>query len=373
MRGVRNSSLTGLWSYAMPARSVISSRRLERGAEREEPGVLPLLLGDAVGLVRVVELDRQLVEHAPVGPLRLGHHRDALGQVLMDTEGQRGGRGQAQIGVGVGERARDAADEIGDAIIVAGEVHVAAQRMVDFRAIGHAQARAGQRLEDRPGVPAIGPVVAAQPGKAVLVGRHGAGHAVGGADGAEIHGVGQGAIGILRLEAHAGAEPLDRPPSQGRVDVQGHELGFHAMVAADPVARVACLEAIGHVDAQPGSQAGRQRNRGVEGGDDRVLAEVVVARATADRRSESRAAAGVLHLRLGRHQRRDRCDLDLVDPTQCGRVEEHVADIVGTGRRTGKGVALRRRRLLLEGVAGGMGLPTPGQRQPARHRRPAAR
>ena len=123
-----------------------------------------------------------------------------------------------------------------------GEIDVAAQGLVDLGAVRHPEPGAGHGLDDHACVPAIGPVVAVQARKAVLPARHRAGDAAIGTDCAEIDGVGQCAVGILRLEAGAGAQPGNRPPGHCRVDVDRLQLGADAMVAADPVAGIVRLQ-----------------------------------------------------------------------------------------------------------------------------------
>ena len=320
---------------------------LVRDARRVAPRVAPLLgdlpAGDRLGR-GVGEVDVQRAEAAPVGPRDVRHQVDLVVEVVQHA--QRCGRGQPQRRADVlveehqprGARERRRNREVGVALDVGDHL----------RAVVHPEARVRPGLPEQAEVGAQGVVVRLQVGEAVEQR---------GAVLVEVDGIGQVGLDGVDVEPRADAELVVDLIGDARADVDRLDLALDRHVAADPVGIVLGGQAEGGVDGEAGGEAGRERIHEVEAGHDHREPAVVVA---AGDRAEvvvlgAEVRAVVAEIGPERQPVGLRLQLDGIQPTHAGRVEEDRAGVLGRRGAAGEGVAEARDALLEDRVARAVG------------------
>ncbi len=325
-------------------------RGLPLQAQGQEPGVLPVLLGDRVLQARV-ELHAEFLEGGPLGPLELAQDGQPVRGLHADPQG--GGARQVQVGsrAAIHVVARlQSGDHRRRGQGVELEGGVAAQGHLHGGVVGEAEPHLAGGFESHAQPVAEAPLAALHRGEPVKGARRPDA-------GTEVSGIREGGIRLPGHEGHAhGPLRVDAVGEAGGV-VHHLEIGLQGVVAADEAALMIRHQPEGGVHGEAQLQVRAQAPEGVQVGKHGALGGVSRAGGARDGapRRPGRGGAG----QLGRGHHFAEADHGLVARGQGhGRgVEEHAADVHAPGGHAREGGALGRRALLpqLEARGGGLG------------------
>ena len=278
-------------------------------------------------LAAVGAVDVHGTQRMPIGRLDVGHHAEAVAEVVAGAEGVNARRGQRRVdrAVVVGAHAERA--EHGRDAARLGEGGVALQLVVDLGTVRVTNRQLVGRLPLRADQPAEAVVGAAD--RHLAVGRTGRepGHAHRGQAGAEVDPVRQGDIGVLVDEADADRETVVQLECSRQGQVDRLHVGSDRVVAADPILLVFGLQAERRADARAHGQPFEAATQRYDDGHrrHRLRAARIAAIAAVDRGAE---CAGRRTRELGGQVDHGHVDLDR------GLVEVgHRRRIVGDHRR----------------------------------------